>query len=306
MMDGKWSGVVQVDSLRFRTAADVAAALDAVEADLGRNLDALLAVTVEAEAAAEAFGEEELAMRARLLQADISRRKGYPARAAGMLRTVNRWAADHDCRPLLARSHVLLARTHCDMGDLPAGLDHAVASVEASGRDVPADIRALCLRTLADALRWNGSMDAARERYRQAEQVATAGGCDEMAWQVLNNLAVSECDAGEPERAWAAVKRLYALAADRPDLMDPLTINTIAQVEVALGRYADAERTIEEGIRQYHLRGFELTFSYAAQLLTLAIVRRHLGDTRRARQSLDECRQLCAEHELTELAVRVQ
>src|SRR5437667_5046106 len=117
MMNGERSGMVQVGSLRFCTAAEVAAVLDAVEADLGRNLDRSFAVTVEAEAAAEALGDEELAMRARLLQADISRRKGYPARVLGTLRRVNRWAADHDCRPLLARSHLLLARTYFDLGD---------------------------------------------------------------------------------------------------------------------------------------------------------------------------------------------
>jgi diguanylate cyclase (GGDEF)-like protein len=306
MMDGERSGMVQVSSLRFRAAAEVSAALDAVDADLGRNLDRSLAITMEAEAAARAFGDEELAMRACLLQADISRRKGYPARVVDILRTVNRWAADHDCRPLLARSHVLLASIYLDLGDMSAYLDHAVSAVEASSRDVPADLRVRCLRVLADALKWNGSMDAARERYRQAEQVATASGCVEMAWQVLNNLADGECQAGEPKRAWAAVQRLYALAADRPDLMDPLTINTIARVEMALGRYADAERTIEDGIRQYHARGFEFTSSYGNQLLTLATVRRHLGDTRRARQSLDQCRHLCTEHGYTELAVRVQ
>src|SRR6266480_6647141 len=137
MMDGEWSGMVQVDSLSFRTAAEVAAVLDAVDADLGRDLDRSLAVTVEAEAAAEAFGDEELAMCARLLQADISRRKGHPARVAGTLRAVNRWATDHDCRPLLARSHVLLAVTYYDLGDMSARLDHAVSAVEASGLDMP-------------------------------------------------------------------------------------------------------------------------------------------------------------------------
>src|SRR5438874_920554 len=82
-----------------------------------------------------------------------------------------------------------------------------VAALEACGRDVPARLRAHCLRGLADALKWNGSMDAARERYRQAEQVATAAGCVDVVWQVLNNLADGECHAGEPERAWAAVER---------------------------------------------------------------------------------------------------
>ncbi len=298
--------MVQVGSLRFRTAAEVAAALDVVEGDLGRDLDRLLAVTVEAEAAADAFGDEELAMRARLVKADISERKGHPIKVVATLWTVNRWATDHDCRPLLARSHLLLARTYANVGDMPAYLDQAVSAVEASGRDVPAGIRATCLRSLADALRWNGSMDAARERYRQAEQVATAGGCIEETWKILNNLACGEYAVGEPKRAWAAVQRLRALAADRPDLMDPVTIDTIARVEMALGRYTDAERTIEEGIRQYHVRGFELTEGHAEQLLTLAIVRRHLGDTRRARQSLDRCRQLCAEHGYSRIAVHAQ
>src|SRR5437667_12171531 len=103
MMNGERSGMVQVGSLRFCTAAEVAAVLDAVEADLGRNLDRSLAVTVEAEAAAEALGDEELAMRARLLQADISWRNAYPDRVAGLLRPEHHWAADHDRRPLLAR-----------------------------------------------------------------------------------------------------------------------------------------------------------------------------------------------------------
>jgi hypothetical protein len=132
--------VVQVGSLSFRTAAEVAAALDVVEGDLGRDLDRSFAVTVEAEAAAAAFGDEELAMRARLLKADISERKGYPARVVDALRTVNRWAADHDCRPLLARSHVLLARTYRNLGDMSAYLDHAVSAVEAAGPDAPAHI----------------------------------------------------------------------------------------------------------------------------------------------------------------------
>src|SRR5437899_836960 len=173
-MGGERSGMVQVDSLRLNTTAEVVAALDAVESDLGRNLDRSLAITVEAVVVADAFGEEELAMRARLLQADISSRQGRLTGLADILRTVNRWAADHDCRPLLARSHALLARINVDLGDMSAYLDHAVAAVEACGRDVPARLRAHCLRGLADALKWNGSMDAARERYRQAEQVATA------------------------------------------------------------------------------------------------------------------------------------
>src|SRR5438876_42211 len=243
MMDGERSDMVQVGSLRFRTAAEVAAALDIVEGDLSRDLDGLLAVTVDAEAAADALGDEELAMRARLVKADISERRGYPIKVVATLWTVNRWATEHDCRPLLARSHLLLARTYANVGDMPAYLDQAVSAVEASGRDVPAGIRAGCLRSLGDALRWTGSMDAARERYRQAEQVAIAGGCVEEAWKILNNLACGEYEVGDPERAWAAVQRLRALAADRPDLMDPVTIDTIARVEMALGRYADAERT---------------------------------------------------------------
>ena len=47
-MNGERSGMVQVGSLRFCTAAEVAAVLDVVDADLGRNLDRSLAVTVEA------------------------------------------------------------------------------------------------------------------------------------------------------------------------------------------------------------------------------------------------------------------
>src|SRR5262249_61135925 len=76
--------------------------------------------------------------------------------------------------------------------------------------------------------------------------------------------------------------------------------------ETPRARTPRGKKAMENGTRQYHLRGFELINSYADQLLTLATVRRHLGDTRRARQSLDHCRQLCAEHGYTEIDVRAQ
>src|SRR5438034_831536 len=112
-------------------------------------------------------------------------------------------------------------------------------------------------------------VDAARERYRQAERTAAAGGPVEMLMMVLNNLAYGEYMAGEPQRAWAVVERLVGVAAAYGKPLDPPAIDTIARVQIALGRYAEAEQTIQAGMRDYEARGHIHTAGRAEQLLTL-------------------------------------
>jgi len=307
MQDERPVLVQVVDPARPRNAAELAAVLDGGEDDLeiGCDADATLAVAARVEQAADALGEVELTMRARLLRADMAGRKGQPT-AVRLLWEVNRWAAAHQCRPLLARSHLLLSRAYANLGDMAVRLEHAVYAVESLAPDAPPHTRAFHLMKLADALKWNGSIDAARQRYAQAEKLAAVSDPPELLMMVLNNRAYAEYMFDEPQRAWEAIERLLSVAADSGTELDSGYIDTIARTQIALGRHAEAEQTIQAGILDYHVRGYEVAADRAEQLLTLALAQRCMGATDRAQQSLDECRALCAEAELAGVAVRVK
>jgi diguanylate cyclase (GGDEF)-like protein len=287
-------------------AEAMAAELDVVEERLNRvDPEATMARAVAIERAAEALGERELWQRARLLQADLRERRGDGATAIRTIWEINAWAAEHACRPLLLRTHYLLARTFSNLGDLAACLEHGVMAVELLDDTTPPGTRAHCLVKLADALGWNCSFDAARERYRQAEQVAAACGDVERQLLVLNNLAQTEYDADQPERAWAAMLRVKAVAAAHGRELDASELDTLARVHIALGRHAEAERTARRAIDVYHADGFEEADELAEYLLTLAVAQRCQGANERAQANLDRSRALCDQRELAEVRLRV-
>jgi diguanylate cyclase (GGDEF)-like protein len=301
-------GVRLVDAGRADAAAALTASLEAAEDNLemGCNTDEALAVARAVQAAAEGIGEDELVQRARLLNADMSERKGRPAAVAQALWAVNRWATEHDCRPLLARSHLLLARMYYHLGDMPVCLDHAICAVETLEPTAPPHTRAYHLMKLADALKWNGSMDTARERYRQAERIAAAAGPVDLLMMVLNNVAYSEYMANEPQRAWTAVERLLGVATVHGRPLTPAKIDTVARVQIALGRPAEAEQSVQAGIRLYDLGGYEAASGRAELLLTLAVAQRHLGEVDAAQATLDTCRRLCRASDIGGVGLRAQ
>ncbi|HEU4425506.1 MAG TPA: GGDEF domain-containing protein [Pilimelia sp.] len=159
---------------------------------------------------------------------------------------------------------------------------------------------------LGDALKYTTSMDAARERYRQAEALAARGGEVDLQLMALNNLAYGEYRFGRPERSWAEIERLLEVAAAHGQQLKPSYLDTIARTQIALGRHAEAEQTIRASLAQFDGQGFEYTRGYAEQLLTLAMAQRCLGATGRAQESLDRCRCVCDEHGHAAVAVRVQ
>ncbi|HEU4425163.1 MAG TPA: GGDEF domain-containing protein [Pilimelia sp.] len=307
--EGHPVGVQVVDAAGQADAvAALAASLEATEDNLemGCNTDEALAVALRVRAAAEDAGDAELVHRARLLQADMSERKGRPAAVAQTLWEVNRWAIEHDCRPLLARSHLLLARMYYHLGDMPVCLDHAISAVETLEPTAEPHTRAYHLMKLADALKWNGSMDTARERYRQAERIAAAAGPVGLLMMVLNNIAYSEYMANEPQRAWAAVERLLGVATVHGLPLTPAKIDTVARVQISLGRHAEAEQSVQAGIRLYDAGGYEAASGRAELLLTLAVAQRHLGEIENAHATLDTCRRLCRASDIGGVGLRAQ
>src|SRR5947207_13091113 len=124
------------------SAERLAEQLDLLEDQRDREVEEVLAEGVQLQRAADAMPDPVLVRRAQLLQADMLDRLGETRRAVRILWAVHGWAAERDCRPVLARSHLLLARTHHNLGDLSACLEHAVSAVEFLGEDAPPARRA--------------------------------------------------------------------------------------------------------------------------------------------------------------------
>jgi hypothetical protein len=144
------------------TRAQMSARLAPFEHDNKMDIEAASAAAAEVEKAAQAAGEIDLVMRARLVQADIADRKGQCTAAVPMIWAVNRWALETQNHALLAQSHGLLARCFRSLGDPAAFLEHSVAAVETLDDAAPPLVRVYYLIRLADALGDNGSFDAAR------------------------------------------------------------------------------------------------------------------------------------------------
>jgi diguanylate cyclase (GGDEF)-like protein len=283
-----------------RTAAEVAAALALIEDAPSYDIDAWLVEATGLERIADRLGDQELVLRARLVRADVWQRRGRTAPAVQVFWAVIHWATEHDCRPLLARAHRLLALTYQGVGDAAAFLDHSVRAVEFLDESTSPIRRVYHLMALAMALGQVGSFDAARERFVQAEHLTIRTGDVERQLLVLNNLADIELRSGQAHRARATVDRLIAAAAadGRGSVSESTYLGTIAEVQIAVGEYAEAERTARAALQRYHDAGYDEVHALANHLLTLAIAQRHTGATDAAAKTLDACAAVCEEREL--------
>ncbi|HXH78838.1 ATP-binding protein [Nocardioides sp.] len=290
-------------SLRSRDELD--RALLALEDQPGYGLINEDEVT-QLERAAVAAQDQELIWRARLLAAEISGRRGELAEAMRRMQEVNELAAAHGHTRLLARSHLNIAWTYRNVGDLASGLEHAVKAVELLDDDAPAAMRAMHLMRLADALDECGSWDEALLHYEQAEQVALGAG--QVARQVmcLNNRAYAEYVNGDLEAAESTVNRLLQVCRLHDAPLRANTLDTIARIQIALGRYEDAISTIDRAVEVYHAMGVQEALTPAEFLLTRVLIQRKLGDLDGAQRSLDESRSLGSASGLASVLVNVE
>jgi diguanylate cyclase (GGDEF)-like protein len=284
-----------------RTPAELALLLDDLETYQGHDIEANLASATAIERAARHAGETVLELRARLVQADMTQRNGDRSGAAQAFLEVHRWARAQACPTLLARSHFHLALTYHYLGDLAASLENAISAVELLDDRSSPGLRMMYLIRLANSLAETGLIDAARERYLQAEQLATS--IDDLTRRllVLNNRAYTEFEVGDLPAAAAVVERMHAVAAALGRDFLIVERDTIANIQVGLGDYAAAERTL------LAIPGSPLWYEIhdlAEATLTLARAQRGLGALDRAQQSLSRCRTLCEERKLAGIQVR--
>ncbi|RAK35566.1 diguanylate cyclase (GGDEF)-like protein [Actinoplanes lutulentus] len=289
----------------MRSALEIAAEIQSLEYRFGSDGAHVLTRAAELAGEARARGEHALHLWARLLEANMLRRTGDLATAAAICTTVNTWAQQTRHRPLLARSHQQLSIVHDNLGDVAAGLEHAVRAVEALDDDASPRAQGAILLRLADVLATDGSIEAARTRYEHAERVAAGNNDVELRLVVLNNLAYAEHLAGDGERAWIAIQRLRTVTEATGERLSLDALDTMAMIQISRGRFAEAATIARGNVEAYESSGLDDADGLAEFLLTLAIAQRHLGDTGAAQVSLDRCTALCQERALAGVEARV-
>jgi diguanylate cyclase (GGDEF)-like protein len=290
------------DRRRTSPAPELARLLDDLETYQGRDIEANLQSSAAIERAARECGETTLQLRARLVQADMAQRNGDRSGAAQVFLEVHRQAQDLRSPALLARSHFHLALIYNYLGDHAASLENAISAVEVLDEHASPGLRLMYLNRLANSLGDVGMIDAARERYLQAEQLAIAINDLTRRLLVLNNRAYTEFQAGELAAAATVVERMRVVAAALGREFLIIERDTIASIQIGLGEYAAAEQTLLSVLDSplwYEVHDL------AEATLTLARAQRCLGALGRAQQSLDHSRTLGEERELTGIRVAV-
>ena len=286
-------------------AQRLSAALLAIEDQIVWDANAMLESAVELERQAVELGDETLVSRARLCQTNMLMRKGDLAGAARQIFDLHEWAVERDEARLHARVHLVWANIHRLLGDPAKCLEHSLSSVELLGDTATEHMQVWHQAKLADALGYADSMEAARLRYAQAEELAIELRQPRLLMSMLNNYAYTEYANGNHPEAQAVASRLRKHAADYGFDLDPAALDTIGAIQIENGRAAEAEATMQECIARHNEGQHEDADALAEYLLTLARAQRCLGATDRAQVSLDASRALCVGRELHEVLVRV-
>jgi len=261
---------------------------------------------LELTSAAHELADTELLWRVRLLSAELMARQGDIVEALKLQQEINEHAAANGPARLLARSHQTLTSTFRELGDLAASLEHAVKAVELLEEDAPLSVRSLYLVRLADALDECGSPLEARARYEQAEHLAVRDGNIARQVSCLNNRAYGEYLVGDIEAAEATINRLVEVCrvADAP--LRHNTLDTIARIQIAAGRYEEAISTAHQAIEAYWNQQVREAMSPPEFLLTLVLAQRKSGDLDAAQGSLDECRSIGTDRGMASVLARVE
>jgi diguanylate cyclase (GGDEF)-like protein len=113
-----------------------------------------------------------------------------------------------------------------------------------------------------------------------------------------------EHEAGEPYRALATAEQMAVVASTHGMALDSFSLDTLARAQMRLGRYAEAEQTLQPAISAREVLAATEADGYAECLLTLAEVQRLRGATDRARATLDECLRICERSDLRRIRMR--
>ncbi len=256
-------------------------------------------------AAARELGRTDLEQRARLVRADLLRRRGAVADAGRAASAVHLWATVAHDRHLQARSSFVLTAVLQEVGDLAGALEHAVSAVDLLDDDALPALRIDHLVRLADVLGLSRD-PAAPDRYTAVLRLAEELGDVDRQMRILNNRAYTDTLAGRFTDALAHSDRLQRLAVEHGEALDVGRLDTVARALMGLDRLAEAEAALLPGLAPEVLGASTDGDAGADFLLTLAEVQRRRGAVDAARATLDECVRRCEEHGLTAIRVRAR
>ena len=247
--------------------------------------------------AADVDPEGETYQRWLLVKGAAQAHVGETEDGARTMREVKRWAEENERPALLASAHRQLSALFRRVGDPALMLEHAVAAVDLLDDDAHDVVRADHLLGLADALGASGSIEDSISRYHEAARLAERCGDRYLQLAVLNNLAYTQYEAGQGERAVATAERLRAEAAADGVALRTHDADTIARAYTAVGRYDDAVAVIEPYCAT-PTNGDDCDGPVMA-LLALTEVRRLAGDFDAAQAALDRACELVKKYRLT-------
>ena len=296
------SGAAAVSPAVARRLQRLGVELDVLELVPFSDPDAAYAPAMALERRARALGDEVAVKRAQLIQADVLCRKGKHTASGQLIREINDWATEHSQRHLMARSHRLLSVFFDFIGDVPSAWEHAVPAVELLDDTMSERMRADHLFGLGQVLVRTGAWDAARERYRAALELAD--GLDDVALRVkiLNNLAWLEDDAGDTHQSMEIAKRMHAFAERHHVALDAACLDTIANAQVKLGLFAEAEATLRPILDDPDLESRPIE-GLGEALNTAASAQRLQGHMEDSAATLDRCIQMCATRGMASIRV---
>ncbi len=264
--------------------------------------------TGRAEAAAETarqLGRPDLEERARLVRADLQRRRGAVAEAGRTASEVHRWATETRDRYLMARSSFVLTAVLQEVGDLAGALEHAVSSIDLLDETALPALRIDHLVRLADVLGLARD-PAAPERYTAVLRLAEELGDVDRQLRILNNRAYTDTLAGRFDDALAHSDRLQELARAHGRPLAVGDLDTVARALMGADRLTEAEAALRLGLAPEVLEASSDGDAGADFLLTLAEVQRRRGEVDLAQDTLSECVRRCDLHGLTAIRVRAR
>ena len=288
------------------TPRSLAAALEAMEIAIAGDVQSVAGPATMAEEIATKAGWEDLRMRAWLLRADVLGRSGKAAELGKISMAVNGWATAHGDVYLLARSHRLLGFFYRRIGDPAEALAHAIKSVADLPDWVAPQLRAGHLLSLANALGDAASFDEANRRFEEALAIAVGIADWQLSLMVLNNMAYTQWESNDLPAATELVDRMWTVATQHDVPMDAYHLDTIARIEMAQERYAEAEAILQPLLDDPAGSMSLETDALPECLLTVVEAQRRQGALDRAQISLDRARSLCTEHGLSGIGVQVR
>jgi diguanylate cyclase (GGDEF)-like protein len=280
-----------------RLVREIAAELEWLELLPFSDAKAAFAPAAALERRAREAGAEDLEKRAQLVQGDILGRIGKHTASGQLVREINQWAVEHSHQYLQSRSHRMLAMFFDSIGDAPSAWQHALRSVELMEDTMSDSMRAEHLFGLGIALQRTGAFDDARGRYESALRLAERAGYVALRLKILNNVAWLEDDAGDAKHAMEIALKIRTFAAEYGMVLDAACLDTIAHAQLVLGKWPEAEATLEPILNDPNLAARE-SEGLAEALNTAATAQRLQGKLESAQATLDKCLKLCEERGL--------